>query len=183
MPSRDRRSGRNGWKQPASAPGHSGGAVPDSHRSSLFAGDGQLPTTGHQSRRECIGPGTEVNACGRRPHDPQSLPAAPRLLVNLADGVRSAREAVTVARRRAARPLRPCLRGSLDATRTCDSPSKKRGELAQAVGATPPIATSVPRGITVPVGQPGGGSNLRSLESRTGSTGLPRKSSWITTSG
>ena len=33
----------------------------------------------------------------------------------------------------------------------------------------------VPRGITVPVGQPGGGSNLRSLESRNGSTGLSRK--------
>ena len=39
-------------------------------------------------------------------------------------------------------------------------------------GADSPL---VPRGITVPVGQPGGGSNLRSLESRNGSTGLPQE--------
>jgi hypothetical protein len=32
------------WKQPTSAPGHSGGAVPDSHRCSLFAGDEQALT-------------------------------------------------------------------------------------------------------------------------------------------
>jgi len=33
----------------------------------------------------------------------------------------------------------------------------------------------VPRGITVPVGQPGGGSNLQFFESRNGSTGLSQK--------
>ena len=32
------------WKQPTSAPGHSGGAVPESHRCSLFAGDEQSLT-------------------------------------------------------------------------------------------------------------------------------------------
>jgi hypothetical protein len=32
------------------SPDHSGGAVPDSHRSSLFAGQEQLPAPGHQSR-------------------------------------------------------------------------------------------------------------------------------------
>ena len=32
------------------SPDHSGGAVPDSHRSSLFAGRRQLPAPGHQSR-------------------------------------------------------------------------------------------------------------------------------------
>ena len=32
------------------SPDHSGGAVPDSHRSSLFSGQEQLPAPGHQSR-------------------------------------------------------------------------------------------------------------------------------------
>jgi hypothetical protein len=35
---------------PRKSPDHSGGAVPDSHRSSLFAGRRQLPAPGHQSR-------------------------------------------------------------------------------------------------------------------------------------
>jgi len=34
---------------PRKSPDHSGGAVPDSHRSSLFAGQEQLPSPGHQS--------------------------------------------------------------------------------------------------------------------------------------
>ncbi len=36
--------------QPASSPGYSGGAVPESHRSSLFARRKQLRSTGHQIR-------------------------------------------------------------------------------------------------------------------------------------
>ena len=47
--------------------------------------------------------------------------------------------------------------------------------LTQAAFTYRPIALSVPRGITVPVGQPGGDSNLKYFESRIGSTGLSQK--------
>jgi len=40
--------------QTRKSPEHSGGAVPDSHRSSLFAGRPQLRTPGHQSRRPSV---------------------------------------------------------------------------------------------------------------------------------
>jgi hypothetical protein len=40
--------------QTRKSPEHSGGAVPDSHRSSLFAGWKKLLPAGHQSRRRSI---------------------------------------------------------------------------------------------------------------------------------
>jgi hypothetical protein len=49
--------GGNGQKRPTSTPGHSGGAVPDSHRSSLFAGRASDRDAGHQSRRQSVGVG------------------------------------------------------------------------------------------------------------------------------
>jgi hypothetical protein len=45
--------------------------------------------------------------------------------VDLADGAAGAREALTVARHRAAHAARTVSRGNVDATRTCDSPLKK----------------------------------------------------------
>ena len=74
----------------------------------------------------------------------------------------------------ARRPCARALHGSLDPTRTLETPQKKYFDDPQAALTESPIAHSVPRGITVPVGQPGGDSNLRSLESRNGSTGLSR---------
>ena len=49
------RASRNGLKRPTSSPGHSGGAVPDSHRSSLFAGRASVRAAGHQRRWQSVG--------------------------------------------------------------------------------------------------------------------------------
>jgi hypothetical protein len=49
------RAPRNGQKRPTSSPGHSGGAVPDSHRSSLFASRRSILAVGHQSRWQSVG--------------------------------------------------------------------------------------------------------------------------------
>ena len=48
------RAHRNGLKRPTSSPGHSGGAVPDSHRSSLFAGRTSVREASHQSRWQSV---------------------------------------------------------------------------------------------------------------------------------
>lgn len=64
MPSRGSSPGdatRNGLKQPTSSPGHSGGAVPELHRSSLFAGGKTSSATGHQSRRQSVGVGVGLS--------------------------------------------------------------------------------------------------------------------------
>jgi len=68
---------RNGQKRPTSSPGHSGGAVPESHRSSLFAGRARARQTGHQRQlAECRGRARAVNQADGGPQGPQGLPAA-----------------------------------------------------------------------------------------------------------
>jgi len=80
---------RNGARQPASSPGHSGGAVPESHRSSLFAGRGELPAAGHQSQWENVPvvpslstfprpPAVARRVCHACPRSCETLPVAGR---------------------------------------------------------------------------------------------------------
>ena len=49
------------------SPGYSGGAVPESHRSSLFAGRSQLQTIGHQIRWRSVSVVPPLSSCAGRP--------------------------------------------------------------------------------------------------------------------
>jgi hypothetical protein len=151
---------RNGSKQPASTPGHSGGAVPESHRSSLFAGRGK-PPAGPATRvgAKCSGCGGAVNDSGtRRTNGPSCQPWPLRC------------ETLRVAWRPrvkpcgwcgvAPQPLRTCAaRQSRPDAHMRNTAEKKRCGRSSRLrrAADSPFR---PRGITVPVGQPGGGSNL-----------------------
>ena len=97
-----RGGGRNGSKQPASAPGHSGGAVPESHRSSLFARrkQGFRPATRVGGRVYRLRKGCQSSGPWSR--HPQGLPRRPPVPANPAARDAAAREAVTVVRGRAA---------------------------------------------------------------------------------
>ena len=50
-------------KQPTSTPGYSGGAVPESHRSSLFALRSQLREESHQIQRRNITVAPPLSSC------------------------------------------------------------------------------------------------------------------------
>ena len=67
------RFGRNGLitadlsSRSGNSPGYSGGAVPESHRSSLFAGRSQLQTIGHQIRWRSVSVVPPLSSCAGRP--------------------------------------------------------------------------------------------------------------------
>ena len=165
------------------SPEHSGGAVPDSHRSSLFAGRTQLRMTGHQSRWRSvpIRPTLSTVPAGRRMtgkvsrgagHEWQTLPVGKPSTVKNCGSYGAAPHEPKV---RSARHCFADAHGLWAAKHNERAPSSRFVSTAD--------SPHVPRGITVPVGQPGGDSHLRFFESRNGSTGLSQKSSWITTSG
>ena len=135
-----------------------------------------------ESEGECNGRAARVNLRGPRRRDPQGRDRGGCGVANLDGGAGAPVQSVTVARPRAAHRAR-AVRAAVFAP-----PAPQvlwRKILRRGSSQFPPSADSpfVPRGITVPVGQPGGGNNLQFLESRNGSTGLPQDSSWITTSG
>ena len=178
-----RSAGGNGQKRPTSTPGHSGGAVPDSHRSSLFAGRASDRGAGHQSRRKSVGVGqglsnrsTPPGAARRVYHDGclarQTLPVVGDLRVTRrrSPGPRSHG------------PRRRCARHS---HRDAHSPraAQKNRPRCSSPSTTGADSPHVPRGITVPVGQPGGGSNLKITRVTEWLDRPAAESTWITTSG
>jgi hypothetical protein len=66
------------------SPEHSGGAVPESHRSSLFARGTQLPPQATRVVVEVYRWGGVCQRGRRRPHDPYSFSPAASRLANLA---------------------------------------------------------------------------------------------------
>jgi hypothetical protein len=93
-----------GVSQTRAAPEHSGGAVPDSHRSSLFAGGKQRLSPGHQSRRRSVPIGQRLSTMPARPGETARFARRRHAMANPAGREAVRREAVTVARGRAARP-------------------------------------------------------------------------------
>ena len=138
---------------------------------------------GHQARvGECTGDAGHVKPRRPGPYNRQSPPRLSHAMENPAGHEAAAHQTLPVVTGRAA--------PSPDTEPTaCFAHASSRGARQKSHGRCSSrfhqVADSplVPRGITVPVGQPGGGSNLRSIESRNDSTGLPWNSSWITTSG
>jgi len=155
MPSRGPNGRRNGSTQPTSTPGHSGGAVPESHRSSLFARRGRGPEPGHQSQgAECRERATNVNQNGRSRAARRVFHAAP-----------SARQTLTVAGEKAsileggaASRRTPCAVGTHrnpDATRTRKCRRRKNLGGVQARLPKSPIAHVSPGASLCPSGNQG----------------------------
>jgi len=95
------------------SPEYSGGAVPDSHRSSLFASRQQQRSTGHQSHvEEYNGRGETVKPAGGARHDPQGLPPRCLPLANNDGYGCRARQGLRVVRGRAS-PPEPAVRTAL----------------------------------------------------------------------
>ena len=175
--------GGNGQKRPTSTPGHSGGAVPDSHRSSLFAGCTSVREAGHQSRRESVGVGQGVSNRSRSPG------AARRVC----HGASVAWQTLPVVgdlrfkRRRSHGPSsqgppRRCARQSHRHAHGPITAQKKRPR-GSSTSTTVADSPHVPRGITVPVGQPGGGSNLKITRVTEWLDRPAAESTWITNLG
>jgi hypothetical protein len=136
-------------------PGHSGGAVPESHRSSLFAGRKQPLSSGHQSRWQSLPVAVGL-----------SITAAPAMAPSRFAAARSApgkpcRSRLIVTRRCDGRARLRCtvrlrgIDGSLDATRSRESPLEKSLGLAQAAFTGAPIAPMSPGASLCPSGNQG----------------------------
>ena len=136
-------------------PGHSGGAVPDSHRSSLFAGWKQLFPLGHQSRWKSllVAGGVSITRAWAR------SPA--RFDFSRSDRGKPCGSRMAVPRRFAGRArLRRTVRqdgidGSLNAMRSRKSPLEKYLGLAQAAFTGAPIAPMSPGASLCPSGNQG----------------------------
>jgi hypothetical protein len=111
---RTRRNGAMARMQPACSPNqaflarespeYSGGAVPDSHRSSLFAGaEAAAAARPPESLEESNGCGEAVKRARLRPHDRHALPLGLPKMANLAGCDRFDRQGVPVVGRRMAR--------------------------------------------------------------------------------
>ena len=141
--------------------GYSGGAVPESHRCSLFASQKQTQSTGHQI------PGESIRAA----ECPSSVRVLAHTIGRLSSPHEAARKAATITpkirvnlyRLENTKPYRLRRQNARYFLPNAHRKSflKKYLGLAQAPLIHRPIALFVPRGITVPVGQPGGGSNLK----------------------
>ncbi len=92
-----------GVSQTRVAPEHSGGAVPDLHRSSLFAGGKQRLSPGHQSRWRSVPIGQMLSTMPARPGEAAKFAWRRSVVANPAGCEAFRREAVTVGRGRAAR--------------------------------------------------------------------------------
>jgi hypothetical protein len=165
------------------SPGHSGGAVPESHRSSLFARHPQPRTRGHQIRRRSLTVVRGLSSCEASAATTGTVSHAAcggvkdcRLRRNAGGscaGCTAARR--TVVARRTHRISCPQHATSPRAENTC---CRSR--------AFPPPADSpsCPPGQSLcPSGNQGAAATCQCFESRNGSTGLPQDGSWIMTSG
>jgi hypothetical protein len=92
-----------GIPQARKSPEHSGGAVPDLHRSSLFAGGKQRLSPGHQSRWRSVPIGQMLSTMPARSGEAAKFAWRRSVVANPAGCKAFWREAVTVARGRAAR--------------------------------------------------------------------------------
>lgn len=159
-------------KQPTSAPGHSGGAVPDSHRRSLFAGTEQelAPATRvvaamYLRCRACQASSCRpcVASCAGRATTPAENVRVVRSCA--AQFVHAKPPAFLTQRAALSRVVKNTWRHSSRFRPSADSPLCPPGQ------------------SLCPSGNQGAAVTCKCFESRNGSTGLPQKSSWTTSLG
>lgn len=175
-------------------PGHSGGAVPELHRSSLFA----------RRISRCRGPpGVRMRSVcrDRRLSTQRADKPEPPVVIrqNKHPNRQSQCDRQTAWGSLPTGPIRPshcaacnaagCTTvaavstGRIPPERTAKLLAKKYLGPTQALFPRPPIAPVSPGASLCPSGNQRGRQQPEFIESRNGSTGLPQKSSWITPSG
>ena len=144
------------------SPGYSGGAVPESHRSSLFALRSQLREEGHQIQWRSVTVAPPLSSCATSATTSRTPSHAALRAVKLYRLRSKTDESVRV--------VRHCAAQNTDTEKTAFfSHNTPQVVLKKILGyhssrfPLPADSPHVPRGITVPVGQLGGGNHLQIL--------------------